>query len=105
MAVTALNIHHFNDERGIAAMQELARVLKAGGRAAVIDHIGGANSPANGHRMDPANARRWIEAAGMEIVTDSDILRTSADDHSMSSVAPELGRNSDRFLFIVRKPG
>ncbi|NBP89439.1 MAG: hypothetical protein EBU59_13275, partial [Planctomycetia bacterium] len=105
VAVTALNIHHFNDERGIAAMQELARVLKAGGRAAVIDHIGGANSPANGHRMDPANARRWIEAAGMEIVTDSDILRTSADDHSMSSVAPELGRNSDRFLFIVRKPG
>ncbi len=105
IAVTALNIHHYNDERGIAAMQDIAKVLKPGGRAAVIDHIAGPASPGNGHRMDPANARRWVEAAGLEIVTDSDILRTTADDHSMSATAPELGRNPDRFLLIVRKPG
>ena len=105
IAVTALNLHHANDERGIAAMQELANVLKPGGRAVVIDHIATAASPANSHRMPVENARRWIQAAGLEVVTESDILRTTADNHMMSAFAPELGRNTDRFLFIVRKPG
>jgi predicted methyltransferase len=105
IVVTALNLHHANDERGIAAMKELFTVLKPGGRAAVIDHIAAANTPANAHRMNPADAKRWIEAAGLEVVTESDILHTTADDHSMSAFAPQLGRNTDRFLYIVRKPG
>jgi len=104
VAVTALNLHHADDARGTAAMKDLFTVLKPGGVAAVIDHAASANTPANTHRMMASTARGWIEAAGLEIVTESDVLHTTADDHMMSSVAPELGRDSDRFVFVVRKP-
>ncbi len=103
-AITALNLHHANDERGIAAMKDLLQVLKPGGVAAVIDHVATAESPANIHRILPATVKGWIEAAGLEIVEESDILRTTADDHMLSVTAPELGRDTDQFMFVVRKP-
>jgi predicted methyltransferase len=102
-AVTMLNLHHANDERGLAAMQDLFGILKPGGMAAISDHIANPGTPGL-HRMSTMAAKGWIEAAGFEIVEESDILRTSADDHTLSVDAPELGRNVDRFLFIVRKP-
>ena len=104
-AITALNLHHSNDERGTAAMKELFQVLKPGGVAAVIDHVATAETPANSHRILPATVKGWIEAAGLEIVEESDILRTTADDHTLSSFAPELSRDTDQFMFVVRKPG
>ncbi len=103
-AITALNLHHSNDERGIAAMKDLAQVLKPGGVAAVIDHVGTAQSPANAHRILPATVKGWIEAAGLEVEAESDILRTTADDHMLPVFAPELGRDTDQFMFVVRKP-
>ena len=105
VAVTALNVHHGNDERNIPVFRDILRVLKPGGVAAVIDHVG-LESIDNSrlHRIPPAQVRAQLEAAGFEIVQESDILRTSADDHTMSTTDPALGRNSDRFLFIVRKP-
>jgi predicted methyltransferase len=104
-AITALNIHHANAERGIPYMEGLYRILKPGGVAAVIDHVGVPGGPnAMTHRLVPADARAWIEAAGLEIVEESDILRQTADDHTMSATDPRLGRNPDRFLFVVRKP-
>ena len=105
VAVTALNIHHSNAERAAPYMQGLYRILKPGGVAAIIDHVGVPGGPnAMTHRMLPSDARAWIEAAGLEIVAESDILRQAADDHMMSATDPRLGRNPDRFLFIVRKP-
>lgn len=105
IAVTALNMHHGNAERNVPYLEGILRALKPGGRAAVIDHIG---SPGmnNGelHRMLVSDAREWIQAAGFEIVEESDILRSSADDHSRAPFDPALGRNTDRFLFVVRKP-
>jgi len=109
IAITALNIHHANDERGIAAMRDLFNLLKPGGVAAVIDHIATEATPGPNysslHRMLPAQAAGWIREAGLEIIEESDILRTTADDHTMSIEAPELGRDVDQFMFVVRKPG
>ena len=105
VAVTALNMHHGNAERNVPYLQAIRNVLKPGGTAAIIDHAGSPGiDNSRLHRMLASDARAWIEAAGFEIVEESDLLRTSADDHTLTSVDPILGRNSDRFLFIVRKP-
>ncbi|HEY3515664.1 MAG TPA: methyltransferase domain-containing protein [Gammaproteobacteria bacterium] len=104
-AITALNMHHMNAERAGPYLKEILAVLKPGGRAAIIDHVGvpGAN---NGmlHRMLPSDVKTWIQQAGFEIVSEPDILRTTADDHTLSVDDPRLGRDIDQFMFIVRKP-
>jgi predicted methyltransferase len=105
VAVTALNMHHGNAERSIPYLREILNVLKPGGVAAIIDHVGLPEiDNSRLHRMPVADVRQWIEEAGFEIVEESDILRTTADDHTLSASDPILGRNSDRFLFVVRKP-
>jgi predicted methyltransferase len=104
-AVTALNMHHMNAERAGPYLKDIFNVLKPGGRAAIIDHVGLRETDNSQlHRMVPDDVRGWIEAAGFEIVADSDILRTTADDHTLSVDDPRLGRDVDQFLFIVRRP-
>ena len=105
VAVTALNIHHMNAERAAPYFRDLLRILKPGGVAAVIDHVGDPSiDNSRLHRVPVADARAWIEGSGLEIVSQPDILRQTADDHTMSATDPRLGRNPDRFMFIVRKP-
>jgi predicted methyltransferase len=105
VAVTALNMHHMNAERAVPYLKSILSALKPGGRAAIIDHAGLASvDNSRLHRMPAENAKAWIEAAGFEILQQSDILRTAADDHSLSALDPKLGRNTDRFLFVVKKP-
>jgi predicted methyltransferase len=104
-AVTALNMHHMNAERAGPYLKDIFNVLKPGGRAAIIDHVGLREiDNSQLHRMVPDDVRGWIEAAGFEIVVDSDILRTTADDHTLSADDPRLGRDVDQFLLIVRRP-
>lgn len=110
VAVTALNVHHGNAERFVPYFEQIRDVLKPGGVVAVIDHIGDASRDNSRlHRVVPADVRAWIEAAGLEITEDSNLMRNFADDHTLSAnMGPEdsiLGRNTDRFLFVVRKPG
>ncbi|HWK54428.1 MAG TPA: class I SAM-dependent methyltransferase [Hyphomicrobiales bacterium] len=108
-AVTALNLHDAYNFRGEEGAQTFLKgifdALKSGGVAMIIDHEGdeGANN-ADLHRIPTSVAREQILAAGFEIVTESDLLDTPADDHTLSSNDPILGRDTDCFLFIVRKP-
>lgn len=105
-AVTALNIHHFNVDRGEPYFQAIYQVLKPGGQVAIIDHIGLPQfDNSMMHRMLKSDAREWIESSGLQIVEDSDLLRTNADDHERSISDPIYGRDVDRFFFIARKPG
>src|SRR5690606_35072025 len=104
-AVTALNMHHMNAERAVPYLRDILAALKPGGRAVIIDHVGLPEiDNSRLHRIVPADVRRWIEEAGFEIVQESDILRTTADDHTLSATDPILGRDVDQFLFLVRKP-
>jgi predicted methyltransferase len=105
VAVTGLNVHHMTAERGLPYMQNLLRILKPGGLAAISDHVGDpAINNQSLHRIPIADVRGWIEQAGFEIVEESNILRQAADDHTLSATDARLGRNADVFLFIVRKP-
>jgi len=108
-AVTALNFHDAYNFRGEAGAQtflkDIFNALKPGGTAVIIDHAGTIEMDnTNLHRIPAVIARAQIQAAGFQIVRESDILHTTADDHSISSDDATLGRNTDRFLFVVRKP-
>lgn len=108
-AVTALNFHdayNFRGEEGAQTfLKDIYNVLKSGGVAAIIDHEGsdGAEN-ADLHRVSASVARAQIEQAGFTIVEESDLLDNPADDHSKSSNDESLGRATDQFLFIVKKP-
>jgi predicted methyltransferase len=94
-----------NAERAGPYLKDIFNVLKPGGRAAIIDHVGLREiDNSQLHRIVPADVKGWIEAAGFDIVTESDILRTTADDHTLSVEDPRLGRDVDQFLFIVHRP-
>jgi predicted methyltransferase len=104
-AVTALNMHHMNAERAGPYLKDIFNVLKPGGRVAVIDHVGLREiDNSRLHRMVPADVKAWLEQAGFEIAAESDILRTTADDHTLSIEDPRLARDIDQFMFIARKP-
>jgi len=109
VAVTALNTHHGDSGRFIPYFEQIQNALKPGGVLAVIDHIGDPTiDNSRLHRVPPSSVRGWIEAAGLEIVEESNLMRNNADDHTLSANMGDrdaiLGRNTDRFLFVVRNP-
>ena len=104
-AVTALNMHHMNAERAGPYLKDIYNALKPGGRVAIIDHVGLREiDNSRLHRMVPDDVKAWIRQAGFELAAESDILRTTADDHTLSVDNPILGRDVDQFVFIARKP-
>lgn len=105
VAIAGLNLHHGDRARNVAFLRDILNVLKPGGMLALEDHAGnpGADN-AKLHRMLESDAKAWLEEAGFEIVQESNILRTAGDDRTRAIDDPVLGRNTDRFLFIVRKP-
>jgi predicted methyltransferase len=108
-AITALNFHDAYNFRGVEGAQaflaDIYNVLKPGGIAVIIDHEGTLGlDNANLHRIPAEIARAQIMQAGFQIMNDSDLLHSSADNHTLSSNDPALGRDTDRILFVVRKP-
>ena len=104
-AVTALNMHHMNAERAGPYLKDIFNALKPGGRVAIIDHVGLREiDNSRLHRIVPDDVKAWLTQAGFEVAADSNILRTTADDHKLSADDPILGRDVDQFFFVARKP-
>jgi len=107
-ALTALNLHDFanrSEEDGLALVGAAYRALKPGGTFVVIDHVGIAGQDnAALHRMQVSDAKAILEKAGFIVEAESDILRNPGDDHTLSMRDASLGRDTDRFLILARKP-
>jgi predicted methyltransferase len=87
---------------------ELFASLKPGGVLGVVDHYAeaGASSDTGGtvHRIDRAIAVADLEAAGFVLEAESDILRNPDDDYSKGVFSEGIRGNTDRFIFLFRKP-
>jgi predicted methyltransferase len=82
--------------------------LKPGGRLIVVDHVAAKGALRDVteklHRIEPAVARREIEAAGFKWDGESDALANRADRHASSIFARNIRYHTDRFIHRFHKP-
>lgn len=110
---TAQNYHDLHDSfMGPADVVALNRAffaaLKPGGVLLVIDH---AAEPGSGlrdtetlHRIDPESLRSEIVAAGFVLEAQSDLLRNSQDDHTLSVFDHRVRGRTDQVIYRFRRP-
>ncbi|MEX2469886.1 MAG: methyltransferase domain-containing protein, partial [Pseudohongiellaceae bacterium] len=93
-----------NPERALAMLEHIYSLLKPGGVAGVMDHVGLAGNDNRAlHRMRIEDAVAVAEAAGFRVES-SDLLRNPNDLHARSIFDPRLNRNTDRFLLKLTRP-
>ncbi|CAD6561818.1 hypothetical protein LMG27952_07586 [Paraburkholderia hiiakae] len=84
------------------------RALKPGGHYVIIDHVAPTGTPAEVtgalHRIDPAIAKREVEAAGFRYTGKDDVLHNRNDPHTSSIFARGIRYHTDRFILKFRKP-
>ena len=83
--------------------------MKPGGVIGVIDHVASPSSDTRAtvekfHRIDPDVVKADFLRAGFVLAGTSDILRNSADDHSLLVFDPNIRGKTDRFMFKFKKP-
>lgn len=92
-----------------AMNRRVFEVLKPGGLYVILDHSGrpgtGVSEAGTLHRIDKAEVRRAVEAAGFEFVAESDAVRNPADDLSVSVFDEAIRGRTDQFVLKFRKPG
>ena len=107
------NYHDIHDP--FFAPAEVAKVnaavfkaLKPGGIYLVLDHAAPAGSGLadtnTTHRIDEVVVKTEVEAAGFQLVGESDALRNAADDHSKLVFDPSVRGHTDQFILKFRKP-
>lgn len=84
--------------------------LKPGGVFIVIDHVAPAGvdetTAANRlHRINPADVRAEVEAAGFKFDGESKVLADPADDHAHMVLETAVLGKTDQFVYRFRKPG
>jgi predicted methyltransferase len=113
VAFTAQNYHDYPDKfmgptDPSVLNREVFDALKPGGLWIVIDHAAeegsGQRDTDTLHRIDPRIVRTQAEAAGFEFVGESDVLRNSADDHTLKVFDPAVRGHTDQFIYKFRKP-
>ena len=83
--------------------------LKPGGLFVVIDHqaAAGAGISVAGtlHRIEGAELRREVEAAGFVFDGETSVLQNPDDDHTINVFAAAIRGKTDQFAYRFRKPG
>jgi predicted methyltransferase len=78
------------------------RALKPGGRYVIVDHRG--SEPDKLHRIDPAQVRREVEAAGFVFEAESAVLANPQDPRTAAVFDPSVRGTTDQFALRFRKP-
>ena len=83
--------------------------LKPGGVFIIIDHVAPAGMDETAavnrlHRIDPANVRAEVEAAGFKFDGESKVLADPSDDHTHMVLETSILGKTDQFLYRFRKP-
>lgn len=92
-----------------AFLKSVYASMRPGATIGVIDHVASPNSDTRAtvekfHRIDPNVVKADFQRAGFAFVGSSDILRNSADDHSVEVHDPRIAGKTDRFIFLFKKP-
>ncbi len=100
-----LSINHIDTAQ---LNQRIFTALKPGGVYLIVDHNA---APGSGrrdtqalHRIDPAVIPKEVTAAGFELVKESHLLANPADDHTQLVFKPAVRGQTDRTIFVFRKP-
>lgn len=82
--------------------------LKPGGLYVILDHAAAAGTGISVagtlHRIEAAELRRQVEAAGFVFEGETDAVRVPADDLTLSVFDENIRGRSDRFVYRFRKP-
>jgi predicted methyltransferase len=104
-----LHDHYFAGEKIGDINQQVFRALKPGGVYLVVDHVAepgsGLRDTETRHRIDPAQIRKEVEAAGFVFAGESQVLRNPADDYSLKIFDPKVRGRTDQVVLKFVKPG
>ncbi|MDP9084654.1 MAG: methyltransferase [Pseudomonadota bacterium] len=111
MAWISQNYHDLHNFPGVdvpAFNKMVFDSLKPGGTYIVLDHAAAAGSGARDtgtlHRIDPETVKAEVLAAGFVLVSTSDLLKQTADDHTARVIDPAVRGKTDQFILKFRKP-
>lgn len=105
----SLNIHDeyygSGEQATISVLRGIFRALRPGGLLGISDHVG-VEGFDNGklHRIEPSIVLSLLEKAGFIIISASDLLKNSDDDHSLIIYDDRVRYRTDQFLIKARKP-
>jgi predicted methyltransferase len=82
--------------------------LKPGGIYLIEDHAAAAGAgpdvTSKLHRIDPAQVKSEVEAAGFKLVGESDVLKNPADTHTTPVFDASIRGKTDKLLMKFRRP-
>lgn len=100
------DLHNLPDADLSVFNKRVFESLKNGGIYFIEDHAGAAGTGASEtrtlHRIEPAEVRKEVEAAGFEFVGQSRVLHNPKDDHKQ--IVFKIADKTDRFMFKFRRP-